>query len=94
MSAPLSSVLDLQHSEDLREDLRAADVVMAHDHDGREWFIHGKDALHFVISIDSPQPLRVLTLSLDSRTDEWEYLIAAVCVLKGVKQADCEEGLA
>jgi hypothetical protein len=71
--------------EEVREELKAADLVFGHDEaqGGKPVLFFGRELLEQIAAIGQGRPCRTFRISYDQRTDQLEYLIAAVEVLKG-----------
>ena len=77
-------VRDLQHDADKRSTLKEADVILGMDpHTGGQQVFFGRDLLHLISDSGFTSGVGVVRVELDSSTDQLEYLVAAVQVLKG-----------
>ncbi len=71
-------------TEEYRDRLKAAEVIMGVDVDsGHEFLVFGRDCLQRIIDRNETESIAVVRVSLDQDTDELEWLCAAVQVLKG-----------
>ena len=83
MSKATISVHSLEIPE-YREELRQADVIFGVDvNSQREFLVYGRSALKRIIRSGQEILLRVVRVELDQETDELEYLLAALHVLRG-----------
>jgi hypothetical protein len=71
--------------EIVRAALKGADLVFGHDEsrDGRPVLFFGRETLEEIAADRQSRPCNVFRISYDSRTDQLEYLAAAVEALKG-----------
>ena len=86
-----ATVRELMRDESLCKELRAADLVYAHDFDGSETLVQGYDALLFVLSTGWTVRARVMHFDVDSRANELDLLAVVVRVVKDVELCDFEK---
>ena len=80
------SALDVRQiaSEETREQVKAADVVVGFDLlTGGAAIFFGLDALKSIVKTQKTKRLTPIAFNYDQSGDELEYLVAAVTVLKG-----------
>jgi hypothetical protein len=67
-----------------RDLLRDAEVIFAHDvSTGSNSIVFGRDVLQRIAGSDAGGEAKVLTVELDQGTDELEYLVTVVELVKG-----------
>jgi hypothetical protein len=78
---PLSAL----KNDDVRAELKRADVIFGHDdaQGGELVLFYGIALLHRMLAEGRSPQFRVFNVSYDSRTDQLEWLVAAVRALKG-----------
>jgi hypothetical protein len=71
--------------EEVRAEMRAADLILGHNEaqGGKPVLFFGREALERIAANGREELLSVFRVAYDSRTDQLEYLAAAVEVLKG-----------